>query len=630
MSGIFGIFNRDGRPVARSVLEIMQRAMLEWKPDAYSVWLDGPAGLGQIRLFSTQEHKGEKLPFIDTTHALIFTASGRVDNREELIRQLKIRNRPSAIGDGELMLYAYLNWREESPVRIYGDWSFAVWHPKEHRLFLARDHCGYTALYYYVDAHIFAFASSLKALLALKLAPIEVDELYLAQVLVSWSASKGERTLHKPIKRLPQAHCLAVTPLRHDVRQFWRLDKTVELRLSRREDYVDAFREVFDEAVRCRLRSYGDIAVSLSGGLDSGSVITTAARFMSGKSERLRAFTAVPLSDTNKYVKDNRFGNEFSLAKATALQAGNVELYPVNAETTSPIQAIRKQLLIQNDPCIGASNAFWGMEIMHKAGLHGCRVLLTGQKGNGGISWNGSVFSQPIWFQLRYLGWKQWIKEATKRYTPVEILKSYRIMQKQKNGFWKSSAINHNFADRLNLFELMLNAPDSNLSSILRHPWEFRHNAVKPGCTGDGSLMHAMCTAHGLQVRDPTADVRVLAFSLSVPDHIFMDPKTGLDRWLVREAMKGRLPDEVRLNRGRGRQAADLVTRLRMYADEVECALDELAHGAAPAYVDVPYMREVWQMIRTEDTSEAYSKAVTILTCGIMAGLWVNNFYDKR
>lgn len=132
---------------------------------------------------------------------------------------------------------------------------------------------------------------------------------------------------------------------------------------------------------------------------------------------------------------------------------------------------------------------------------------------------------------------------------------------------------------------------------------------------------------YGMEVCDPTADVRVLAFSLSVPDHIFIDPKSGLDRWLIREAMKGRLPDDVRLNRRRGRQAGDLVPRLRACADEVEEALDELASGPAVEYVNVPYMREIWSMVRTDDTPQAFNKSMTILTRGIMAGLWVNGFY---
>jgi asparagine synthase (glutamine-hydrolysing) len=136
-----------------------------------------------------------------------------------------------------------------------------------------------------------------------------------------------------------------------------------------------------------------------------------------------------------------------------------------------------------------------------------------------------------------------------------------------------------------------------------------------------------MKAAEGVEVRDPTADVRILEYTYSVPDHIYINPSTGQDRWLIREAMKGRLPDEVRLNRGFGRQAADRVMRLRNCAAEVNCALEELAHGPASIYVDVAYMRQVWQMIQKDNTQDAFIKSGTILLRGIMAGLFVNDFY---
>lgn len=107
-----------------------------------------------------------------------------------------------------------------------------------------------------------------------------------------------------------------------------------------------------------------------------------------------------------------------------------------------------------------------------------------------------------------------------------------------------------------------------------------------------------------------------------------MDPETGIDRWLVREAMKGILPDEVRLNRRRGRQAADLIPRLRESAAEVESTLYELQGGPAAEFVDVNYLRQVWGRVQAQDTPETFVDAIIILTRGIMAGLFVNDFYE--
>lgn len=194
----------------------------------------------------------------------------------------------------------------------------------------------------------------------------------------------------------------------------------------------------------------------------------------------------------------------------------------------------------------------------------------------------------------------------------------------RKDGWRQFSAINPDLANRLNLLDRYL----SDRELYLRGLRETRYTILKPGRSLAGCMQAEMAAAYGLEVLDPTADVRVLTFTFSVPDRIFIDPETGMDRWLIRAAMKGRLPDEVRLNRQRGRQAADIVPRLRASAGEVEAALNELDAGPAAAYVDAPYMREVWTMIQTNDTPEAFGKSVTVLTRGIMAGLWVNGFYD--
>ena len=622
-------------------VETMRAVMGDWGCDGGGVWRDGSAGLGQTLFLNTPEAHYERLPCIDAS-GLVFTAAARVDNRSDLIADCGLQfadsnhqsitcNQQPVITDGELIFQAYRRWGENCVKRIYGDWAFAVWHPVERRLFLARDHFGNTALYYYADPRVFAFASERRALLALNLAPIEMDELYLAQVLISWIAYHGERTIHAPIKRLPPAHTLTATPDRLDVRQYWFLEQTPELRLKCREDYIAGFHEVFDEAVRVRLRSprmsgegvgvKSDLGVTLSGGLDSGSITATAARFLRAEGKRLTAFTSVPLSDTSPYVGKN-FGDELPFAQATAQYTGNVDLHLITAAAITPIQAIRRMLEIHGEPGHAAGNFYWMLELERAAQAMGCRVLLTGQMGNAGISWTGDVFSQPLAFQLAYLGWRKWSKERLKRALPTDWFVALQRRRLNRREWQRGSAIQPDFARRLNVLERRLTDPRE---APPHTPLEQR-DFLQPGRSFGGALHAQMGAAQGLDIRDPSTDARVLAFTFSVPDRIFMDPETGLDRWLIRAAMQDRLPDEVRLNRRRGRQAGDLVPRLRACASEVEAALDELAQGPAAGYVDVPYMREVWQLIQTQDTPEAFRKAITVLTRGIMAGLFVNEF----
>ncbi|MFN8467420.1 MAG: asparagine synthase-related protein [Caldilineaceae bacterium] len=660
MSAIFGLLRRDGAPVAPGDLATMRRALAHWGPDGGGVWLEGCTGLGQVLFCSTPESRYERLPCVDAELGSTFTAAARVDNRAGLIVDCGLRAAESVLTDSTLIWHAYRKWGAACVERIYGDWAFAVWHPVERKLFLARDHFGNTALYYYVDPRVFAFASDRQALLDLKLAPITLDELYLAQVLTSWLAYHGERTIHTPIKRLPPAHTLTVTPDRMDVCQYWFLEHTPELRLPRREDYVEVFRALVDDAVRARLRApdppfgysparscpepgegsaFGGevlgsegsreagsaVATTLSGGLDSSTITVTAAAMLRSEGKRLPAFTSVPLADTAAFV-GKRFGDELPFAQATAQFAGNVDLQPITAAATTPIQSIRRGLQIHHEPAHAAGNQYWMLDLGQTARSAGCRVLLTGQLGNAAFSWTGSTLSQPLARQLRELGWRKWLSTRVRRALPASLYRTeQRLRRGQARDWVRKSALRPDVAARLNLWERRLDDPAARPP---RSPLEERR-WLMPGRSFVGALWAEMGAAWGVDVRDPTGDARLLAFSFAVPDYIFRDPATGVDRWLIRAAMEGRLPDEVRLNQRRGRQAGDLVPRLRAGTEAVETALDELARGPAAAYVDVPYMRQTWQVIQAQDTAEGFSKTVTILTRGIGAGLFVNEFLSS-
>lgn len=621
---VYGIFHRDGSTASARSLDTIREAMPGHAQSTGGAWLGGPAGLA----VSSVSDLGELAPTVSSGEGIALVADGRVDNRAELARDLGVsRAELATLTDATLIFRAYRRYGEDCTARIYGDWSFAAWHPAERKLFLARDHYGNTALYYYASSRMFAFASSRLALLALDHVPQEVDELYLAQLMFRWSEQSDGRTVHSSIRRLPPAHRLFVTGDDLDVRLYWRLEDVPELHLPSRADYVEGFCAVFDDAVRARLRVPGAIdetpharvAVSLSGGLDSGSVAATAAAVLSKADMRLTAFSSTPIFDSSPYVGD-RIGDEFHLARAVAEHARNIDLHPIAAADITPLVAIRRVLEVLSVPIGGAANLYWILDMMRNAEAMGCRVLLTGQAGNGGISWTGTTGSRSVATRLRQLGWKN---------TGPAVLRLFmRQIRAARGKSWASrnelraAAIHPSLARRLKLLELSSDDPEAQPP---RSPREERCRILSAGRDSSGAIWHELGAAHCLATTDPTADARVLAYALSVPDSVFMDPDTGSDRWLIREAMTGRLPDEVRLSKRRGRQAADLVPRLRASATEMEAALTELDSGAAAAYVDVRRMRRMWKTIERADSRDAFYRAHA-LTRSLMAGLFVNSF----
>lgn len=622
MSAIFGLCHMDGSPVPTEHVVAMREALTVWGPDGQETIVAGNVALGQQLMLNTPEARYERLP-CQTEGGLLFTAAGRLDNREELCAHFAIAHseRPQT-PDGALMLRAYETWGENCPDRLLGDWALAVFDPAQQRLFLARDHHGNTSLYTFEDGRRFAFASSRSALLAIG-APRRLNELYLAQMLVSWPAYHGRHTIDRDIKRVPPSHALTVTPERTRSWQYWRLEDTPELQLSSFEDYVEGLLEVYDEAVRCRLRAIRPIGVTLSGGLDSGSVTALAARALDREGQRLAAYVSVPLIDVSEMVGPSRFGDELAYAQATANYGGNVDVYPINAAHKTPVAAAREGVRLMEEPAFAAGNYYWLLALMEEAQRHGVGVLLTGQGGNATISWVGRPELRSLRRMLAQQGWRSALKLAL----PIPVLRAVQQARSVRAG-WAHTAIHPDFARRLNLAWQRASAigSDPSLLESGKTARAWRRAIIQPASSFAGAIWAEKGAAFQLEVRDPTIDRRVMAYTYAVPD-AFFDDEQGQDRRLIRAAMTGLLPDEVRLNRKRGLQAADLGFRLQKSANEVEQILAQLQSAPASGYLNVTRMRQVWDDVLQGPELQSTHLAVTILLRGISAGIFLNSVY---
>ncbi len=631
MSAIYGLVRFDGEPVQPEQLERMGAASAHWGPDGQAVWRADSAGLACQRLHSTPESIHERQPR-QMADGRWLASAARLDNRSELCRALGVPAAElSALPDGGLIELAYLRWGEACVEHLLGDWALAVWEAAARRLFLARDQYGNTPLYYHANSKYLAFATGRVALLRLDPALSEIDDLYVAQVMLAWPVYHGERTAHARLRRLPPAHTLTATPQGVKVRQYWRMEDAPALPLRSLDEAAEGLRAVFDEAVRCRLRSRGPIATELSGGLDSGSIMATAAYLLGEDGPALTAYTSVPLAETAPFVNaERRFGDEWPLAALNARQAAQthprLRHVPIRAEDVSVLAGIEHSLRAHGEPAHAAGNAYWIAAVMRQVRAEGANVLLTGQGGNATISWTGFRSSRPRaqWGQLRPSpaeGPPGWRRQLLYR-LPRAWATGLRVAQARRAEAWRSrTALHPDLARRLDVAGR--SAEQFAVDPRETTPLAARYRILKPGRSILGALVTESSAPDGIESRDPSVDLRVITFCLGVPDHLFTDPATGLDRMVIRAAMAGRVPDEVRLNRRRGHQAADLPLRLRRERDAVEATLDELEHSAAAGYVSLPALRRAWATAQTEESPDALRAAATVLTRGLMAGLFV-------
>jgi asparagine synthase (glutamine-hydrolysing) len=618
MSAIYGLVRLDGRAVEAGELETMRRPMEYWGPDAGGVWREGGAGVGQLVAHRTPEDEHETGP-LHLASGVVVTPAGRLDNRDELCAQLEPRRADRAgTSDGRLIALAYERWGEGAPARLLGDWAFVAWHPSERRLVLARDHYGNTALYYHRHGDTFAFASSLKGLLALPHVPRRLDERQLAQSLVL-HVGDGAATMYQGIRRLPTAHMLTFGAGGVSTREYWSLLDVPDVRLPSDDDYLDRLLELLGAAVRSRLRSRAPLAATLSAGLDSAAVTALTARELQGA--RLATYTARPAYPEVAAEMPDALVDEWPGAELVAARYENVEHVAVDGRDVTPLHAIEHSLAVHDEPEHAVPNLPWVQALLDAARGGGARVLLTGQYGNGGVSWPGDtqrVLSALAAGELGVARERIGHLRQASRYgwggalwhgfvVPLKRRLDAARMQRDasRTPGWRDSSIAPHFAARIGLRDALRGRgwdPALTLSS----PRERRLAYLLPGRLPTGAWWHQRGAAHGIEMRDPTADVRVLEFCVGTPDEQFA--ANGHDRWLARRALARLALPEVAWNTRRGAQGADFAHRLRSDAGAVSTAVARIAASdAAREYLDLATLRRSWDAVaagRAEGTLE--------------------------
>jgi asparagine synthase (glutamine-hydrolysing) len=615
MSAILGMVRFDGRPVSGDDLERMAAPMAHWGSEP-GFWHGERAGLGLLADLRTP--RAAIAPAILADDSVV-VAIGRLDNAEDLARELSLE---AETPDGAIMAAAWERWRGDSPRHLHGDWSFAAWSPRTRELFLARDPFGNTALSYHLSGGFFAFASSARALFAAGV-PRRLNEFRLAQHLAAWTTD-GEATLHEGVVRLAPGSHLTVRDARVDVRRYWFPEDLPDVRLSSPDAYVERFVELYDDAVRARLRTSGGAAVTLSSGLDSGSVAALAARQLRATGQELAAFTSVPLHP-GVAAFTRMTVDEWDLAHATATWAGNIEHHRITAADVTPLAAIERSLRFHDEPELASGNLYWMTAMFDAARDRGATVLLTGQLGNGGISWGGDQqrvlngFARFRWFDA-WAGLRQAQRQfdgsmlralLTQVVLPRRAKRSTAQFLKGRIDPPFMRMIAPAFAARTRVVERMRETGYDAFFGARLDPRGQRLRYLLPEISPFGAFWAETSAGFGIDVRDPTADVRLLEFCLSIPDAVYRD--AAHDRLLVRRAMEGLLPPSVQWNRRRGRQAADLPFRLRDDAASVSDAVRAVvASPIARETLNVGALLDVWARLRARITPASIGDAFTV------------------
>jgi len=277
MSGIAGVWNLDGQPIDRQLIARIGSTIAHRGCDASGIWSAATIAFTAHVARVAPESRNEHQPLTDDHHnALVF--DGRLDNRDELIRQLSLGDAAVDVPDAAIVLAAFQKWGRESLARIDGEFALAFFDAHNRRVTLARDPVGCRPLYYWVDRERLVFASEIKAILVHPAAPMKANDNLIADLFVRHRLDYEDEghTFFTGVHAVLPGRWTTIAP--GDIRSvtFWDFDPQQAVRLRSYSDYAARLRELLFQAVRRRLRTSRPAAIAISGGLDSSIVLCIA------------------------------------------------------------------------------------------------------------------------------------------------------------------------------------------------------------------------------------------------------------------------------------------------------------------------------------------------------------------
>lgn len=495
--------------------------------------------LGHNRLSIIDLNADANQPMIREGYTIVF--NGEIYNYKEIRTELlDLGYHCTTESDTEVILLSYKVWGERCVDKFIGMWAFAIFDELTDSLFCSRDRFGIKPFYFIEDSGRFYFASEVKSL---KLSPIFSNDLNQEQVhrFVQLSyTSFFDETFYRAVRQLEPASNLILKDGKCIIKKYWNIsDQKIQ---TNDQQATETFKNLIIDALKLHVRSDVPVGATLSGGIDSSAIVTGV--LSEGILQDIQTFSV--------YYEGNDAVDERPFVQSV-ISAFKEKIHPV---FISPdISAVRENLhkiTFHNDfPLLGSSliSQYFVMEAIARSGI---KVVLSGQ---GADDYLGGYMQSYYRFYadcIRQLHPITLIQEAKKQfsYQGLSIGKAGSVLMKS-------------------IISLLFNESDIN-------KWEYRYgdlyvfnsgNFLNPKIPLQGNRIDNMhkammlytslpgllhfedrnSMAFSIESRVPFLDHRLVEYGFALENHFKI--RDGYTKWVLRESMKGILPDMVRLRK---------------------------------------------------------------------------------
>ena len=535
MCGIAGVINFNQQQPKEASIRKMMQLMKHRGPDDEGIFIENNIGLGFVRLsvidLSIAGH--QPMPSKDERYVIVFNGEiyNYVELREELIKEGVIFYTKT---DTEVLLNAYIHWGEDCMHRFNGMWAFVIYDRKENTVFASRDRFGVKPFYYIQAQHYFAFCSEIPPLLSLLEQKPKPNYQTIFDFLVFNRTDQTSTTFFEEVKKMQHGTKLHIRNNKVVIQKWYDL----KLRVSQTEGFASpaAFKELFSSAIGLRLRSDVPVGVCLSGGLDSSSI--TSILLHDFHKTNLNTFSAVyqkgQIGDETKFIDEYK----------PLLQ----NMYYITPTAITLEQDLKNFLSTHGEPIpsTGAYAEYKVMELAHKKVV----VLLDGQGSDEELA--GYHYFFGFYF-------KDLLTHGKIGKLSVELM---HYLEKHHSVFGIKSFLYLMMPERLRT-KARVSDIDYLFSSFTR---QYQNtNSISGNLYGSGSLKDALLdhfeyklehllkwadrnSMHfSLETRVPFLDYRLVEKTLATPSDWVI--RKGMTKYILREAMKGILPEKIRMRR---------------------------------------------------------------------------------
>ena len=548
MSGICCLFNVQGEPVDSAQLQDMTAVAPYLGPDGVNYWLSNNIGFGHQALNTTPESKLETQPYTDGQKAISVVADVRLDNREDLIKQLKDNDLicSSNPTDVELIAAAYLYWGDDHAKYLIGDFAYMIWDQNQQRLLCVRDPFGSRPLYYsFHQEKTFIAASQLSQIFAgEKLLSAQI----LDQAVAYWMIWQPydfmtENTFFKNAYRVKPAHVLEINN-KSRMRQwrYWGVNKYRQTKLSSDEEYSEAYLYYYKRAVKAVSRSLNTNFVMTSGGMDSTSIVCMLNNLSKNSAQIDFEMLSILYEDdhpSDEKLYIDRLANEYGLRS-----------HAIDGMKHLPFSTSELDFTHLDEPPRYSNGAAWIASINKVRDL-GSNVVIIGQNSDALFSIQPAIFASlarkgkliQIFKNIagypkgrrRFL-FREAIIQMTRLITPswarshirnqkISDWINPRLFQNdlQTDCFFRWGFPNYDFSDPVKALQNYL---------ITDYSYPVRNSYSQ------------IPLINGVEVRDPFIHRDLVEFLISIPASQILN--NGETKYILRNAMKNIMPDMVR------------------------------------------------------------------------------------